>query len=854
MTTKNYGPASSGYLDPSGRNWENPVFQAGKPVLDKELNLVEDVSSGFGQGALRRAMPSGWISDDFTTSSDMTAPIFVPTLTPDTLIIPNLVAHVNGWLLDVAYTGSPAQNTLPLPAAPVGAGVKRNDVVILEVWRKLISASPSTDGKSFTGRIWLNGNVKIDVADDVALNPADDILDVTIATETTKRVQIQYRLRVISAVDLGAYPYVFNDPTVVANSVPTNAATPDGVPTAFNYVNQSGNGDAGLWVAGNGNPLNALNTVDGYMYAIPLLGIVRRNQTPFDKDSNHNGGVSITAGPSDRPDGYYFDIPVARDIVDLRMGVSPTGWDYQEILARNWGYLLDNALQMEWTQTLIGGGYAGPTVFTADEIGPLDTPGANLIGRFDRVRRRFSDRETVEVITLAISPPGPVWAPGDVVTIAPNLLPIYPFGVPIDWSACNPGGGIFLDLLNPRWIGEAAGKRTVDATDAIQTVTGLGTQLGAPLGPGPFTITLNNGVVPALVTDERLFVDLVVSYPRGLGLVNTPVATWAGSISVNPPGLPAGMALTNTGFDYPHREVCLQVTETAITVTLEADSVVPVSTTFTLPERASTVTTVLKNGGALAGGYTLGANGRLITFLVDTFAPGDQLTITYVPLRPLPESGVEITVFYDTRAPATVRGALLGVARLIAVPRCVDTSLHVLTVGSGSQDEAYPYPTAYTQLGGVFPTALGTFAGDHELAAGAPIYTGEFNASTGLLKMPTYIGYTPNPQEVSFLRGVTDIDIEGRTFYPSILPGFYIPNAYSQPLTDSKRHRNVLPILAELSVDAPIGYTGQLVLLLLLREALFDKDNKVVFDPVAAANTTVATVFRIKGNLLNKPA
>ena len=52
MSTKNYGPASSGYLDPTGRNWENPVFQAGKPVLDKELNLVEDLSSGFGQGAL----------------------------------------------------------------------------------------------------------------------------------------------------------------------------------------------------------------------------------------------------------------------------------------------------------------------------------------------------------------------------------------------------------------------------------------------------------------------------------------------------------------------------------------------------------------------------------------------------------------------------------------------------------------------------------------------------------------------------------------------------------------------------------------------------------------------------------
>jgi hypothetical protein len=62
--------------------------------------------------------------------------------------------------------------------------------VILEVWRKLISASPSTDGKSFTGRIWLNGNVKVPIGSNAALNPADDILDAGVGAESTKRVQI----------------------------------------------------------------------------------------------------------------------------------------------------------------------------------------------------------------------------------------------------------------------------------------------------------------------------------------------------------------------------------------------------------------------------------------------------------------------------------------------------------------------------------------------------------------------------------------------------------------------------------------------------------------------------------------
>ena len=39
MTLKNLGSLVSGYLDPEGRNWETAVYQSGKPVLDKELNL-----------------------------------------------------------------------------------------------------------------------------------------------------------------------------------------------------------------------------------------------------------------------------------------------------------------------------------------------------------------------------------------------------------------------------------------------------------------------------------------------------------------------------------------------------------------------------------------------------------------------------------------------------------------------------------------------------------------------------------------------------------------------------------------------------------------------------------------------
>ena len=260
MTSKNYGPLT-GYLDPSGRNFETVVFQAGKPVLSQELNLEQDISE-------LRPTASGWLSPDFlgAAAGNLSA-IFTTGLAGNIIQFPNLEAAVNGWALDVANTGANGWNELTLAAPPIAAGTQRQDIVVLEVWRRLLSAAPAATGKSPTGLIWRDGNVKIAAVDDLLLNYPDDILDAMVASESTKRVQIQYRLRVISGVDLFAYPYALNDPTIVAFSVPVTAPFPDGVATAFAYVNQSPNRDGGLWRAGDGNPANALGTVDGYMYA-----------------------------------------------------------------------------------------------------------------------------------------------------------------------------------------------------------------------------------------------------------------------------------------------------------------------------------------------------------------------------------------------------------------------------------------------------------------------------------------------------------------------------------------------------------------------------------------------------------
>jgi hypothetical protein len=865
MSGKNFGPAVSGYLDPTGRNWETAVFQAGKPVLDKELNLGQDIDGGQAETGLKRQIPSGWLSDDFLTSSDPAAAIFTASAISNQLIVPNgLVAHVNGWLLKIQQTNNTGSNILDLGAGPVGQGARRNDLVVLEVWRKLISAAPSTDGKSAGGRIWQQGNVKTDPANDLVLNFADDLKDVNVGAETTKRVQIQYRLRVIQNVDVFAYPYGLEDPTVVARSVPPNAATPDGNATIFTYTNQSSNGDPGLWVAGDGNPANALGTVDGFMYAIPLLAVFRRNTTAFDRRLNQNGGVA-TPGPSDRPDGLFADVFVARDIIDLRLGVSTTGWSYTEILDKSVQYLFDNQLYTDWTDTSpFGGGYRGATVFCADEIGLSNAHGGDgittgttgvgqFLGEFDAVRRRFSGRAIMEVVTVAVPAPGGGWANGSTRTIDPTALPIYPY-LAFNWASFAPATVVLHDIVDAWWLG-AAGKKTTNAMPYIASVTNLG---AVPT----VSLTLKVGTVaPLALTNETLYVDLLIEYPTGVGMSKTATNTFgSNSFFINNPGqMPVGAPVSfgsfqNQAIDSTHREVQLEYQTANITIIQAADTVVNNDSTFRLPERAQTIVSVLKNAVPIVGGTVIDATGRIVTFTnaADFTNPGDTLTITYTGIRPMPQNGEQMTIYYAARAPQAARGSMLGTS-LQVIPKYVGPAMFVITTGSGSQDEGYPFPMAYVQTGGIYPTSAGTYTGEAELSARGDVSVAEFNATTGFLRLPTFIPMVAAPEGLTFQRGLGDIDVEGRSYFKTV-PGGYVPNAYAQDLSDPKRHKDVLPMICELAADSTLGHRGQLVLVLLIRYALFDETDGVFFNANLTQNTTTAAVFRIKGNLLDKRA
>jgi len=158
----------------------------------------------------------------------------------------------------------------------------------------------------------------------------------------------------------------------------------------------------------------------------------------------------------------------------------------------------------------------------------------------------------------------------------------------------------------------------------------------------------------------------------------------------------------------------------------------------------------------------------------------------------------------------------------------------------------------YVQAGGVKVASGDLFTGDHELDATAHTTVANFDADTGWMRLPSYLPMVAPADGLTLTRpgGSGEVDAESRTYY-STVSGGYQPNAFAQNLSDPKKHKVFLPILCELGDDSGIGKRNQLVLVLLTRWAAFDAVNGVFFDTVATANTTTASVYRLRGNLLN---
>ena len=314
-----FGNGVSRTLSAVARQFETVVWQADKPPLDSELNLMSQVDMERVANAVRSSMHSGFMADPLVADTDfVVSPAHANRFFFGRQAVgeqaPILWANVNGWLVPVTGTLVPDGDTSnQVNLFPPPSSDTRIDLVFLEVWLAQVAPNPSTLNKPSATTLYKYGNTLFG-----GTNLPDDLEDPTVGFETTERVQVQYRLRVYgsgsglgASVDLSRYPDGLGDPNVLGRG---SSASPVG---GLSFVNMREElGDPSLWRAGDGDATNALNTVDGYTYAIPVCAVFRRNTQPFT-------AISISGG--ENQNGSFNRNPLSVPVVNPADGATTFG-------------------------------------------------------------------------------------------------------------------------------------------------------------------------------------------------------------------------------------------------------------------------------------------------------------------------------------------------------------------------------------------------------------------------------------------------------------------------------------------------------------------------------------------------
>lgn len=357
--SESFGTDVSRTLSALARQFQGVVWQAGKPPLDSELNLMSQIELEHLRQFVRNQVHSGFFLDPTRALDDYVAdPLFSNLFwlgrqrrdAADEVeeLNPLLYACVNGWIIPV--TGSvtveegATYNVVRLNPPPESD--TRIDFVFLEAWTAQVAPNPSTANKPSASKLWKYGNVEYGQA-----NLDDDLMDPTLGFETTERVQLQYRIRVVGAGTGGGvspaldkYTEGLNDPNITAQGTLSS-------PSTFAFANMRTElGDPGLWRAGDGDPENTLGTTDGFVYAVPICAIFRRNTQPFVAAAL--AGSPNQNGAFDRnPSAKYLPIPAEGAKVLTQMSL------INDLLPEQ--FAVDTLLEVDG---LIGSGFDDPSM------------------------------------------------------------------------------------------------------------------------------------------------------------------------------------------------------------------------------------------------------------------------------------------------------------------------------------------------------------------------------------------------------------------------------------------------------------------------------------------------------------
>lgn len=384
-----FGTKQTRVLDTAERALDNIVFLTGRVPLTSEWNLINQIGNDKALDAARLSLPSGWmrvgtvsglLSESDAQSGDALTSESYEADTFKLVSKGSNVAIVNGWRVLVQGWNSPDDNNvIELDTA----GGQRYDFVFLEVWRKLVTYSDS---------LYPYGNVsKTPYTDNEILWPA-------VGTETSVRVQVQYRIRSepVSTV-LSGDSDVFSDVDIYPIGGRTTGEY------AFNTFAPCDADDVGLYRAGDGSADSQenLSTVDGYVYAIPMFLVYRRTPSssvfgPTTVNNGYTTAVRLANGyVKDRPDAMLADCVYPQDVVDFRHQVASGISDVEGIASRTLAKLvsgdLSTALKRGYDQNgQISSSSSGGSVLTkVERINSTGSDNIPNMGTGDEFRRAF---------------------------------------------------------------------------------------------------------------------------------------------------------------------------------------------------------------------------------------------------------------------------------------------------------------------------------------------------------------------------------------------------------------------------------------------------------------------------------
>lgn len=345
-------------------SFQSVKFGYDRPILETELNELQQLQDNARQSLARRLTPSGFIElvqKEFTGDSILYNPVSNMVtklnhiaLAPSRVLINGMEANLSG---NFSYNGYDNYVLVDLGEAPTSG--TRTDLVYLEVWQEVLTADDSILKYGYA-----NGNVV-----------SNTMIDPRVNNETSRRIALKWNIKVAKNVNFKSFYNGFGYTDITRYS-PIYAAANGQLGFEHNtnllyrnasddiFKNCSFYKDYNLWVAGREDySLNSTSIFGQYIFAIPLFKVTRRNKTDYSIENFNGSKTSITPNITSsltkgdlanyiRPDQLCYDYIVEQDLVDLRRTITTKEFNSDYYLNKSLKQLFTGNLQTKDTKKM----------------------------------------------------------------------------------------------------------------------------------------------------------------------------------------------------------------------------------------------------------------------------------------------------------------------------------------------------------------------------------------------------------------------------------------------------------------------------------------------------------------------